>query len=88
MISLDVGRVIAGKYRLDRPLAEGGMGALWVARHLQLHIDVALKLMGSAYADSAEARARFEREAKACAQLRSPHVIGHRRTPDGRGSAP
>jgi eukaryotic-like serine/threonine-protein kinase len=75
MISLDVGRVIAGKYRLERPLAQGGMGALWVARHLQLDTDVAVKLMASAYSDSVEARTRFEREAKACAQLRSPHVV-------------
>lgn len=75
MISFDVGRVIAGKYRLERPLAEGGMGALWVARHLQLDTEVVLKLMAPAYAESVEARARFEREAKACAQLRSPHVV-------------
>ena len=75
MTAFDVGRVIAGKYRLDRPLAQGGMGSLWVARHLQLDTDVAVKLMGSAYADSVDARTRFEREAKACAQLRSPHVV-------------
>lgn len=75
MTTFDVGRVIAGKYRLDRPLAQGGMGALWVARHLQLDTDVAVKLMGSAYADSVDARTRFEREAKSCAQLRSPHVV-------------
>jgi serine/threonine protein kinase len=75
MTAFDVGRVIAGKYRLDRPLAQGGMGSLWVARHLQLDTDVAVKLMGSTYADSVDARTRFEREAKSCAQLRSPHVV-------------
>jgi eukaryotic-like serine/threonine-protein kinase len=75
MKAFDVGRVIAGKYRLERPLAQGGMGAVWVARHLQLDVEMAIKRLGRSYANSVEARARFEREAKACAQLRSPHVV-------------
>ncbi len=37
--------VIAGKYRLDRELARGGMGSVWVARHLQLDVPVAIKFM-------------------------------------------
>src|SRR5688572_31814764 len=75
MMSLKIGSVIAGRYRLERPLAKGGMGSVWVARHLQLDTDVALKFMASAYAESSDARARFEREAKASAQLKSPYVV-------------
>jgi serine/threonine-protein kinase len=75
MSSLDKGSVIAGKYRLERVLAQGGMGSVWIARHLQLDVGVAVKLMAPALAASADGRARFEREAKASALLKSPHVV-------------
>src|SRR5690242_7315764 len=74
MALLGVGLVIAGRYRLERVLAKGGMGSVWVARHLLLDSDLAIKFMAPEYAASAEARARFEREAKASAQLRIPNV--------------
>ena len=76
MTPLEADSVIAGKYRLVRPLARGGMGTVWAASHIQLDRDVAIKLMAPSSAGSAEARARFEREAKACAQLSSPHIVG------------
>jgi eukaryotic-like serine/threonine-protein kinase len=69
------GTVIASKYRLDRPLARGGMGSVWVGRHLQLDVAVAVKFMDASFASSAEALGRFEREAKACARLKSPNII-------------
>ncbi|KYF94005.1 hypothetical protein BE17_45515, partial [Sorangium cellulosum] len=56
-------------------LARGGMGSIWVARHLQLDVGVAVKLMASEYAASTTARARFEREARAAAQLKIPNVV-------------
>ncbi|WP_437621215.1 protein kinase domain-containing protein [Sorangium sp. So ce1151] len=75
MLSLEAGSVVGGKYRLERPLAGGAMGFLWVARHLQLEVEVAIKFMMPQHADSPVARARFEREAKASAQLRTPNVV-------------
>src|SRR5690606_28474192 len=48
---------------------------IWVARHLRLDVDVALKFMAPEFADSPELRARFEREAKAAALLKSPHAV-------------
>ncbi len=70
-----VGSLIGGRYRLERPLASGAMGVVWVARHEHLGRRVALKLMSPATATSREGRARFEREARACAELDSPHVV-------------
>jgi eukaryotic-like serine/threonine-protein kinase len=67
--------VIAGKYRLERELASGGMGSVWVARHLQLDELVAVKFMSDALPALGDARARFAREARAAALLRSPHVV-------------
>ncbi|HEY4120373.1 MAG TPA: serine/threonine-protein kinase [Byssovorax sp.] len=69
------GRTISGKYRLERKLGQGGMGQVWIARHLQLDADVALKLLATDEASSPEARARFEREARAAAAVKSPHIV-------------
>ncbi len=69
------GRTIAGKYRLDRALARGGMGSVWVARHLGLDVPVAIKFMNVALSSLDEALVRFEREAKLSARIRSPHVV-------------
>src|SRR6516162_5458497 len=75
MSELVPGDVIAGKFRLERVIGKGGMGAVWAARHTQLGMPVALKFIDvEQSADPADARARFEREAKAAAQIRSPHV--------------
>jgi hypothetical protein len=72
---LEPGRVIAGRYRLERVLAQGGMGCVWVGHHLQLDVGVAIKLMTPQLAASPEGRARFEREAKASAQLRIENAV-------------
>jgi serine/threonine-protein kinase len=75
VIDLVEGKVVGAKYRLERELARGGMGSVWVARHLQLDCSVAVKFMDPESASYGPARLRFEREAKAAAQLRTPHVV-------------
>ncbi|APR75962.1 Putative serine/threonine-protein kinase pknH [Minicystis rosea] len=51
------------------------MGSVWVARHLQLDVDVAVKFMSPQLAASPEAQARFEREAKAAAMLKMANAV-------------
>ena len=75
MIPIEEGRVFAGRYRLERALARGGMGSVWVAQHTQLDVHLAIKFMDPTFAASNDARSRFEREAKAAAKLQSPHVV-------------
>jgi eukaryotic-like serine/threonine-protein kinase len=75
LATLEADRVIAGRYRLERALAKGGMGQVWAARHVTLDAPVAVKFMDPALVADADARRRFEREAKAAAALRSPHVV-------------
>jgi serine/threonine-protein kinase len=78
--------LVAGKYRLVRLLGRGGMGSVWEGTHTSLGTRVAVKFIEAEYAGSAEARQRFENEARAAATLRSKHVVqvyDHGVTPAG-----
>ena len=68
------GQLLAGKYRVERVLGQGGMGVVLAARHIHLEERVAIKLMLTEAAFSPEAVARFVREARAAARLESTHV--------------
>lgn len=69
------GSLIGGRYILERRIAGGGMGNIWVALDKQLQRRVALKLMAPGRLASLSARFLFEQEAKAVAQLQNPHVV-------------
>ncbi|KYF71587.1 hypothetical protein BE11_26825 [Sorangium cellulosum] len=75
MLEIAPGITIAGRYRVERELARGAMGSVWVGRHLQLGVDIAIKFMAPQFTTSAELRARFEREARAAAVLKSAHAV-------------
>ena len=66
---------IAGRFRLVRMIGRGGMGSVWQAVQLALDQPCALKFIDEEVGNLADAHARFEREAKAAAALRSPHVV-------------
>jgi len=68
------GDVIAGKYRLERLLGEGGMGAVWLAHNKTLDVDVAVKLVRHEIA-TPEASARLLQEARASARLDHPSIV-------------
>ncbi|MDI3288225.1 serine/threonine-protein kinase [Polyangium sp. 15x6] len=71
---VSVGDVLFGKYRVERVLGVGGMGIVVAARHTQLDALYAVKLMHPAEIGNRQALARFFREARAAAKLRSEHV--------------
>lgn len=74
-LSLPVERTIDGKYRLDRLIGKGGMGAVYEATDLRLTRSVAVKIMlGRAFGDH-QALRRFEREAQATARLAHPNIV-------------
>jgi serine/threonine-protein kinase len=66
--------VVAGKFRIERLLAEGGMGLIVAATHLQLEQTVALKFFRNDLGTEGEPLLRFMREARAAAQLKSEFV--------------
>ena len=72
--SLKEGDVLAGRYRIERVIAMGGMGVVVAARHIQLGQRVAIKVLHENTA-SPQTTARFLTEAKASAQLRSEHIV-------------
>jgi len=66
--------VIAGKYRLDALLGEGGMGTVWRAFNLQLEAPVALKLIRGEL-DQVSLAQRLKQEARAAAKLGHPAIV-------------
>jgi serine/threonine-protein kinase len=70
----EVGDVIGGKYRVERLIGRGAMGAVFAARHELLGRPVALKLMSQEHADSSESITRFFNEARAAARIESEHI--------------
>ena len=74
--ALESGQMLAGRYRVQRLLGKGGMGAVYLADDEVLHELVALKVISSAYAaDESAMIARFRREASAARKVSSPQVI-------------
>ncbi len=69
------GFAFAGRYRVVRELATGGMGVVYEATHLVTGRSVALKVMLGHTLDQAELRARFLQEARVAAQIKSAHVV-------------
>jgi hypothetical protein len=74
---LDAGSTIAGKYRLERLLGKGGMGAVWRATHVALSRAVAVKfvLEHAGVAPRPETLERFMREARSAAAVRHRNVV-------------
>jgi serine/threonine protein kinase len=70
-----IGEVLDAKYRLDKHLGAGGMGAVYLATHLGTTRVVAVKLIASKWAADPQFLARFQREAQACGRLRHPNIV-------------
>src|SRR5262245_1825153 len=63
-----------GNYVVDRPLARGGMGAVYVARHPHLGREVAVKFLSQTSSEP-EMAARFLAEARVTASLNHPNIV-------------
>ncbi len=74
-LTLPVERTIEGRYRLDRLLGRGGMGAVYEATDLRLQRQVAVKILTGNLFGNSEALRRFEREARTSARLQHEHIV-------------
>jgi serine/threonine-protein kinase len=70
-----VGKVVAGRYRIVRLIGRGGMGAIYEVQHLQLGRRLAMKVLSPNLAVDGEALTRFRREAEMISKLRHPHIV-------------
>ena len=68
--------IVDGRYRALKRLGAGGMAEVWCAEDEVLGRRVALKLLGSRFAEDPEFRERFRREAQAAAGLTHPNIVG------------
>jgi serine/threonine protein kinase len=70
----NVGRVVLGKWRLERRLGQGGMGSVYLATELTVDRPVALKFLHPTLAEREEYRTRFEQEARIMARIEHPNL--------------
>src|SRR5690349_1357349 len=70
-----IGQVLDEKYRIDKQLGQGGMGAVYLATHLGTGRPVAVKVISPQFMANKEFVERFKREAKAAGLLRHPNVV-------------
>lgn len=69
-----VGALVGNKYRVVKEIGRGGMATVFSAEHVNIGKAVALKLLASDLVSSRTVTERFMREARAAAQVRSPHI--------------
>src|SRR3954449_12424426 len=71
-----IGKTVAGRYRVEAMLGEGGMGKVYKANQVALDKPIVLKVLRQALLSDERTVARFQREAKAASRLNHPNSIG------------
>jgi serine/threonine-protein kinase len=72
---LEAGTIICDRYKILRRIGEGGMGAVYEAEHTGVGRRVAVKVLLPEFAKNQEVVARFEREARAAAEIGHDNII-------------
>src|SRR5437016_14348172 len=73
-----VGQTLAGKYKIEKLIKRGGMGAVYIGKHVLMDKTVAIKVLHPSLALDDDVVARFSREAKAASRISPPHAVsGH-----------
>jgi eukaryotic-like serine/threonine-protein kinase len=74
-MSLEIGQLIEGKYRIIELIGEGGMGAVYLGENVRIQRKVAIKVLHGAYSSNTEVAQRFEREAQAAGRIGNDHIL-------------
>jgi eukaryotic-like serine/threonine-protein kinase len=83
---LEPGSIFIDKYKIERQIGEGGMGKVFLATHVQLADQVAIKVLHREMTTRTDLVDRFLREARASVKLKTEHVVrilDADRSPDG-----
>ena len=67
--------VLIGRCRIERKIGKGAIGDVYLARHMTLDIPVAVKVLRERFAQQAEYKKRFYREARTAARMDHPNVV-------------
>src|SRR5436853_4074421 len=70
-----VGQTLAGKYSIEKLIKRGGMGAVYLGKHVLMDKTVAIKVLHPSLALDNDVVARFSREAKAASRISHPHAV-------------
>src|SRR5215510_15504924 len=70
-----IGQTLAGKYRIDEKISEGGMGAVYRGTHVLMDKVVAIKVLRPSLAADEKIVARFSREARAASRISHPNAL-------------
>jgi serine/threonine protein kinase len=70
-----VGRLVAGRYRVLRPLGEGGMGQVYLAEHEAIEKKIALKVLRPEFSRKEDIVSRFQQEAISASRIKHPNVL-------------
>jgi serine/threonine protein kinase len=74
-LTLPVERTVEGRYKLNKLIGRGGMGAVYETYDLRLNRNVAMKILGGGLFGNPEALRRFQREAHASARLNHTNIV-------------
>ncbi len=70
-----LGTLVAGRYRIIKPLGEGGMGQVYLAEHEAIEKKVAVKVLRREYSEKPDIVARFQQEAVSASRIKHPNVL-------------
>lgn len=72
-----IGKILAGQYRLEKPLSKGGMGQVFLAKHVRLKTPRAVKIIHPELASDPEIQGRFYQEVEVTHEIsmQNPHVV-------------
>ncbi|HEV8247933.1 MAG TPA: serine/threonine-protein kinase, partial [Polyangiaceae bacterium] len=70
-----IGTTVAGRYKVIKPLGEGGMGQVYLAEHVAIEKRIALKVLHAEYAHKGDIVARFQQEAISASRIKHPNVL-------------
>jgi serine/threonine-protein kinase len=74
-VGMQSGRVLGGRYKLERCIGSGGMGEIYRARRMHIGDTVAVKVLRADVVENEKSRQRFYREARAAAMLHHPNAV-------------